>query len=558
MEYKPVKRQLKEFYAEKKAKKRQVQEDTWGKEEEEPDYGEGDDFSDTITTTRRQQLTKKTEDNKAWEAQKGAQKIFLSCPLFEVLFEGTRGGGKTDSLIADFAQHVGVGWAAEWRGILFRETYPQLDDVKKKCRKMFFSMFPTATFNKNDHTWTFPDGEQLLLRHMKTPEDYQNYHGHEYPWIGWEELTNWATDECYKLMMSCSRSSVDPNRRDKNKQPMPRKYRATTNPYGKGHGWVKRRWQLPAMRGKILSVEEEYEGGKKEIRPRIAIHSAFKENLKLLAAEPDYEMNIRSAARNPAELAAWLYGDWDITSGGMFDDIWDSKCHVLEPFTIPKTWRIDRSFDWGSSAPASVGWWAESDGCDVRLNDGRIMSTVKGDLFRISEWYVAYPGSNKGMKKTPHEIATGIVQAELDMGYRNRKETRVRAGPADSSIWDDSGGPSIATQMLKQVRIDGRPYAGVSWVRADKTAGSRKNGWEEIRQRLKNAKKPDGGVREKPGIFIFNTCVSFIATVPVLPRDAKDPDDVDTDAEDHIADETRYRVKTPKRIVRYGRTRGTH
>lgn len=554
-----VKERIRHAKAVKKAAARKKKhDDDWAFLDDEDDdlLGAGDDFGNSLGPSTRAAMKQAEGENEIWKAQIGAQDFFMRCPFFEVLLEGTRGGGKTDALIMDFVQHVGVGWGADWRGILFRETYPQLDDVKKKCRKWILQMFPSATFNKNDHTWTFPEGEQLLLRHMKTPDDYYAYHGHEYPWVGWEELTNWATDECYKLMMSCCRSAVDPERRDRNGQKMPRKYRATTNPYGKGHGWVKRRFQLPQMRGKVIYVEDEYEGGVKEIRPRFAIHSSFKENLKLIAAEPEYETNIRSAARNPAEEAAWLHGDWDITSGGMFDDLWTAKCHVIEPFEIPKTWRIDRAFDWGSSKPASVGWWAESDGSDVKLANGKILSTVKGDLFRIAEWYVAYPGSNKGLKLTPSEIAAGIVEREVAMKLRGRNFCRVKQGPADSSIWDDSGGPSIASQMLRQVRVDGVLYNGIVWLKADKRPGSRKNGWEAIRQRLKNSIKPEGGIREKPGIFVFDTCKDFCATVPVLPRDGKDPDDVDTDAEDHIADETRYRVMTPKRIVRYGRVRG--
>ena len=67
---------------------------------------------------------------------------------------------------------------------------------------------------------------------------------------------------------------------------------------------------------------------------------------------------------------AWLFGDWDITAGGMFDDLWDASVHVVQPFEIPGTWYLDRSFDWGSSKPYSVGWWAESDGSDIKLADG--------------------------------------------------------------------------------------------------------------------------------------------------------------------------------------------
>lgn len=49
-----------------------------------------------------------------------------------------------------------------------------------------------------------------------------------------------------------------------------------------------------------------------------------------------------------------------------------------------------------------------------------------------------------------------------------------------------------------------------------------------------------------PGLYVFETCRQFIRTVPVLPRDVKNPDDVDTRAEDHCYDETRYRILNRK------------
>ena len=104
------------------------------------------------------------ETEATWAPQDGSQVAFLlaSC-IFEVLYEGTRGPGKTDCLLMDFLQHVGKGYGAEWRGILFRQTYPQLSDVINKTQKWFRLLFPDAKYNKATHTWTFPDGEQLLF-----------------------------------------------------------------------------------------------------------------------------------------------------------------------------------------------------------------------------------------------------------------------------------------------------------------------------------------------------------------------------------------------------------
>lgn len=467
---------------------------------------------------------------KAWIAQAGSQVLFLSSPVFETLYEGTRGPGKTDALLADFVQHVGQGYGAAWRGILFRSTYKQLSDVVAKSKAWFKLWFPGAKFNEQDYVWTFPDGAQLLLRYMSKPSDYDNYHGHAYPWIGWEELTNWATSEMYLKMFSCCRSTVPG---------MPRKVRATTNPYGKGHNWVKLRWQLPQMRGRIIRTPGEPD--------RVAIHGHISENRILLDADPDYIQRIRASASNPAQVAAWLDGSWDITSGGMFDDLWQTTVHCVPHFQVPRSWTVDRSFDWGSSRPFSVGWWAESDGTDLVLPSGRKISTVRGDLFRIGEWYGCKKGTeNEGLRMLASDIAEGIKFREVAMGLAGR----VKPGPADSSIFDEENGNCIAKDMQAK---------GVRWERADKGPGSRKQGWQQLRKLLKGALNQDeegnpiAGPREKPGLFVVaERCPDFVRTFVPIPRDEKDPDDVDSDVEDHIADEVRYRGRFKRKEVRQG------
>lgn len=484
-----------------------------------------------------------SEKEVVWKPQPGSQTAFLSCPVFEVLYEGTRGPGKTDALLMDFAQHCGQGYGADWRGILFRQTFPQLADVVAKTQKWFPQIFPEANFNKTYHKWVWPTGEELLLRHMRVPDDYWNYHGHAYPWIAFEELTNWAMPGCYLRMMSCSRST---------RAGMPRKYRATANPYGVGHNWVKLRFRLPGSRGQIIKDAFDDQGNPEP--PRVAIHGNIYENKILLDADPGYINRLRASAENEAQLKSWLEGSWDVVSGGMFDDLWSPKVHVLPPFPIPSSWRIDRSFDWGSSKPFSVGWWAESDGSDIMTDNG-MRSTVRGDLYRIAEWYGWNGKPNEGKKMLASEIAQGIIERELQWGIRGR----VRPGPADNSIFDVVNGTSIAMDMQKTVRLgDGRRFPGISWERADKSPGSRKNGWQNIRRMLKDAKRPETGIREHPGLFVFSNCDQFLRTFPVLPRDEKDMDDVDTDAEDHIGDEVRYRVHNGPRSVNRKKAVGTY
>jgi hypothetical protein len=41
-------------------------------------------------------------------------------------------------------------------------------------------------------------------------------------------------------------------------------------------------------------------------------------------------------------------------------------------------------------------------------------------------------------------------------------------------------------------------------------------------------------------LYVFDICTDFIRTVPMLQHDAERPEDLDTAAEDHVADEARY------------------
>lgn len=479
-----------------------------------------------------------------WSPQEGSQTDFMNCPLLECLFHGTRGPGKTDSLLMAFAQHVGKGFGAAWSGIIFRQTYPQLADVQAKSEKWFRQIFPGAKFNRSKMMWEWPTGERLLLRHMARPEDYWNYHGHEYPFIGWEELTNWADDRCFKSMFACCRCATPG---------VPRMIRATTNPYGVGHNWVKDRYNLTGRWWETKLVLNGTDAEGRAEPPRCAIHGHIDENKILLAADPNYKQAIIASASNPAMAEAWLNGSWDIVAGGMFEDVWKATYNIVNRFRVPHSWKMDRSFDWGSSAPFSVGWWAESDGSDLVFDDGKIISTVRGDLFRFKEWYGWNGSPNQGLRYLAVDIAQGIVERELSWGYRYPDPNRpspIKPGPADSSIFNVENGVSISNDMAKPVRIGNLMHKGVYWTPADKRPGSRKTGWEALRKMMKAAWPNEGRPREQPGLFVVGEeCPQFLRTVLSLPRSEKDLDDVDTTAEDHVGDETRYRIRSSGIVV---------
>jgi hypothetical protein len=440
----------------------------------------------------------------------------------------------------DFFQDVGVGWGADWTGVLFRKTYPELQDVIEKSRKWFKQYMRAAKFDESKSKWVFPTGERLYFRQFAKPSDYWKYHGHAYPWICWEELCTYPDDGCFKSMFSCSRST---------RMGMPRKVRATANPYGAGHNWVKARYNLPVPPGRICGDVIREPG----FPDRMAIHGHLDENVVLLKADPDYKDRIRAAARNPAELEAWLNGSWDIVAGGMIDDVWFrvKDRAVVKPFEIPEGWRIDRSMDWGSSKPSSIGYWAQANGEDYVDGHGKTRSSVRGDLFRIGEVYTWTGKPNEGTRPLNTDIARTLVKYEIARGWRTETSNRVKPGPGDSQMFNSANGTenSIIDDLRRPVMIDGVKHRGVDFTEVEKGPNSRKQGWQQLREWLSNV-LPEKGLRarEKPGLFVFDTCRHFLRTVPVLPRDEKDMDDVDTESEDHVGDDVRYRLRQMRRI----------
>ncbi|RPJ40002.1 MAG: terminase [Planctomycetaceae bacterium] len=466
----------------------------------------------------------------AWYPQPGSQTAFMQCPVAEVLLEGNRGGGKTDALLMDFAQYVGQGYGPEWRGIIFRRTFPELSDVTQKAKLWFKQIWPDSDMNVQKMLWQWPTGETLYFRHILRDDDYLDYIGTDYRWIAFEELVTWPTPVNYLAMMACNRSSV---------AGIPLHYRATTNAYGPGHNWIKKRFRLPIMPGRVVGptiTDSVNKDGHKE-PPRLAIRSSLAENKIMLFAQPDYAIKVAASAANAAQRAAWMDDDWNITAGGMFDDIWQDAIHVVPdlPFKLLEEaakagWFLNRAYDHGQSKPFSVGWWAQSNGEPIRFADGRLVGSKRGDIIRFNEWYGWNGEDDEGLRLAAGEIAQGIKEREQEMGLWGI----IKKGPADSAIFANyDGAKSVAKDMAAK---------GVYWDDVDKSAGSRHQGWQQIRKLLKAA-VPEQGQREAPGLFVCERCEQFRRTVPCLSRADKDPDDVNDKTEDHIGDETRYRTR---------------
>ena len=321
------------------------------------------------------------------------QAAFMARGEDEALYGGAAGGGKSDALVIEALRQVDV---PNYRALILRKTFPQLRELIDKTMQYYKPVFPSARYNSSTHCWTFPSGAKIYFGSMFRTQDKYNYQGQQFDYIGVDELTHFTWEE-YSYLMSRNRPSG----------PGTQVYiRATANPGGIGHGWVKARFITPAPPGtrmvQLVDVKKPDGSVEKLRRTRIFIPSTIFDNPALLKNDPGYLNNLASLPE--AEKQALLYGSWDSFSGQVFtewrndpDHYEDQRwTHVIKPFRIPAHWKIWRGYDFGYAKPFSVGWYAADE---------------EGRLYRIKELYGCTGTPNEGTKVNPVEQARMIKEA---------------------------------------------------------------------------------------------------------------------------------------------------
>lgn len=473
-----------------------------------------------------------------------SQEMFLNMDhIDQVLYTGSRYIGKSDALVASFVKHVGRGFNERWRGCIVRVTYKALQDILKKAKKMIFAAYSDkeVKFLAGDQMkFVWATGEELHFRSCANEKDYEDkFHGQEYPWIGIDELTSWADSTVYDALMSCNRCDyledvINP----------PVMMRATTNPSGKGRNWVKSYFIDPKPIGQIISDVFHFDGDE-IINTRVAINGNWQENPY---ADKKYIAKLFNLEKTDyPKFRAWLFGDWDVVLGGMFGDLWKPHIHMLEPFDIPKSFHVDRSYDDGTTDPYSCLFWAQAQS-NVKINrNGEVVTIPEGSLILINEIYGADPTNpKKGLYQSTKHIAEAINQKEYALLQGLLKQhSKINPGPADYMIW--------ANAKVKGVKTTADKFKqhGLKWQKAKKHGeASRIQGVRIFQDMLLASSEND---LDSPHFYVFNVCRNFISNVINLQRDEANPDDIDQTQPDHDWDACRYRItkKTGKVQVNY-------
>jgi hypothetical protein len=441
-----------------------------------------------------------------WRPQPGPQKALIDCPLPEVFYGGARGGGKTDGVLGKYALKA-KRYGSHFNAVFFRRELPMLDDAIERSMEIYGPL--GAKWLDQKKTWRFPWGGRLRFRPLERVEDAEKYQG--------QNLTDACVEEAGQYPDSRPIDRVNGVLRSAHGGPT--QLLLTGNPGGPGQGWIKQRYIDPAPLGmKVLS--RKLPNGKEH--RFVFIPSRVENNRILMQSDPDY-INRLYLVGSPELVNAWLKGDWDAIEGAYFPEFSTSK-HVVRPMKLPAHWTRFRAMDWGSAKPFSVGWYA--------VSDGELPQFPRGALIKYREWYGMKVGQpNVGLKLEAEAVGAGIKERETP-------EERIQMGVLDPSAFAEDGGPSIASRL-------GVPFRPADNKRVAEAGAM--GGWDQLRARLVGTAEREeetgrvmwekGG---QPMLFFFSTCVHTIRTLPALQHDDSRPEDVDTDAEDHAPDETRY------------------
>jgi hypothetical protein len=427
-----------------------------------------------------------------WSAQPGPQTALIACPVFEIFFGGARGGGKTDGVLGEFLSHADQ-YGKDAIGLMIRRQRTELVETIERSRAIYAPL--NWTFNEQEKMWRAPNGARLRFAYLERDADAEGYQGHSYTRLYVEEIGNFPSDRPILKLLATLRSGAG----------VPVGFRATGNPGGPGHQWVKARYIDPCPTGwrpftdPVSGLERVY------IPSRVGDNKFLGEG---------YVSQLRASGSKEL-VKAWLEGDWNVIEGAFFD-CWDTAKHVIRPFAIPKVCLRYRSLDWGFASPFACYWWAVVQ--DDIEHEGAILP--RGAIVAYREWYgTEKRGSNVGIRLTAEQLAEGIQQREAG--------EKITYGVADPSMFSQDGGPSHAERMSMR---------GLHFTKADNKRvpdHGHVGGWDQMRARLI-------GQDERPMLYFFSTCIHAIETIPALQHDPDRPEDVKTDMEDHAGDSVRY------------------
>lgn len=437
-----------------------------------------------------------TETVLSWRANPGPQEFALQQPytVFEILYGGARGGGKTDAGMAWLSEYVEH---PKYRALVLRRNAEDLSDWIDRAQYMFSGLGAKLTRHPTT-TFTFPSGAKIRCGHLKDKDAFTKYQGHEYQKILIEELTQIPKENHYQTLLYSCRSSVPELR--------PQVF-LTTNPGGVGHGWVKRRFIQDRNQPPRIPCIPFLNS--KTGRKAIFIPASIDDNPILTTNDPEYVMQLEALKESDEQLyKAWRLGSWDVFIGQAFPEfnvlthVYPSqKVPMLDKETLAKSLKIT-CFDWGYTAMGVMLWLA--------------VSPVENEYGVRHVWCYRELAQNM---KSPKMWGVDLAKAF-------KEEERLGHGrPHYMALPHDCFGTTRGEQTIASTF---QAITGLSVQRMPTlNKGARTNRKALLHSMLQNSE--DGSP-----YLLFNQSVNYtIDTIPELVYDDNNPEDINTDGEDH-------------------------
>lgn len=441
----------------------------------------------------------------------------LNSTANEILYGGAAGGGKSFLLRA-----LAVALCYDIKGLqvyLFRRTYPDLIANHMNGYMSFPEMLApfigTGQASIVDGECRFSNGSKIHLCHAQHEKDVLKYQGAEIHVLLIDELTHFS-EYMYRFLRNRVRLGGLPiSDRWKHKLPM---ILCGANPGGVGHAWVKRSFIDMAEPYAIRTMSEKDGGMMRQYIP-----ARLDDNPTLQKNDPGYLARL-SGLGSEHLVRAMRDGDWDIVAGAAFENL-SRDTHMIRSFALPEHWTKFTSLDWGSSKPYAAGWFTVTgETLVLRANDKWPETVIgKGSIIMYRELYGWNGRPDEGAREESWQVADKIVEAESEtINYRI----------ADSAMWAEHDGPSIAERMMQRLR-----EKGATSYAMEKSKKGRSANYQEMRNRLSRS---DG---EREGFYAMENCHHFWRTVPELQLDDRQPEQgPDTSQEDHSWDSVAYAI----------------
>jgi hypothetical protein len=448
-----------------------------------------------------------------WQAAPGVQTDWHRCSALEKFLAGGAGAGKSSCLTAEAAVESAN---PAMRSLLLRLSYPQLKDLIAATHLIYAPM--RAKFNVTLHTWTFPSGATVEFAAIEsTQAAIVNFSGRSWSFIGVDELVQLPGDtvDVTGQMINGAYSFLKSRLRAVEGSGLSLTLASTGTPGGVGQAWVRSYFGIEG--GQSCETKDPITGTR-----RAYFHCTVADNPAL--RNTNYAERLKGLPTS--QKKALLFGDWSSYVGQVFSE-WDQHVHTCDPFPIPSAWELWRGCDDGYASKAAVLWLARDE--------------IHDRIFIINELYQ----SGLTAEQMAREILRIDKRIERKVGFGAGSHVQIYrhgealAGVVDSaSFADNTGGGGRGDEMNR---------LGCQWTPCVKDQNSRIAGKSLIHERL--AMKSDG----KPGLIVFSNCKNLIRTLPTLCYSKSRPEDVDTDAEDHLYDALRYSLSWRK--LKAGRVR---